>query len=203
MVCPRRGKCIALGLLLAAGCRSDAPSPAREFLPPGNEVVVAYDLTLDAQATPEQVAWVLLQALREDLRHPVGSSPWREVMALECRLADVELLRAQLTGARLTAEEREHFIYDLVKNWAAKVHYYAPGLEGEFAAARRRMTVAQAVDLKLPAGHQQVCQVAYTAGRDPADPPAAAVVVIKMSRSPADLWRVYQVHIQPPARPVS
>ena len=80
---------------MACGCTDRRGRQVRDYVPASNGVVTSQGMTLDENATPEQVVWVLLSAIREDVRTKVNTQDWKDLMKLQCQLANVELLRSR------------------------------------------------------------------------------------------------------------
>lgn len=198
---------ILAGLLaltgLAAGCTHRTQPPASDFLPAENEAVSAYGMTLDETATPEQTVWALLMAIRDDVTTPINSAKWQELIRLQCRLANVELLRRRLeSGNEASRQKSEEMFFGVVKGWAAALNYYAEHFDHSLEQARRRIAVRQATDSNLPEQYRSIRIVDYvlTAGQPDSPPNLARGVDIRfrLAKTLKGYWRVYSLSLHPP-----
>ena len=222
----RFGLCTIIMLCLS-GCDSRPKLEASDFLPASDEVVTAYGVTLDEHATPEQSAWVLLMAARDDVRTAIHSPEWRELMKLQCRLADVELLREMANkDAALSREKADAIFFRMIKSWASALNYYAEFFDDEFEAARARMTLRNAVSPRLPEGRRNIQLVQYVLtaraadfsprgsapgenvapyegprGPKPATLDSGVTVQFLLSKTHKGYWRIYKLQLAPPPAP--
>ncbi len=201
----RSGLCTIIMLCLS-GCDSRPKLEASDFLPASDEVVTAYGITLDEHATPEQSAWVLLMAARDDVRTAIHSPEWRELMKLQCRLADVELLREMVhKDAALSREKANAIFFRMIKTWASALNYYAEFIDDDFEAAKARMTLRNAVWPRLPEGRRNIQVVQYVLTAKPPGSPAgldsAVTVQFLLSKTHKGYWRIYKLQLAPPPAP--
>lgn len=195
---------ILAGLLaLTAGCTRRAQPPTSDFLPPANEVVSAYGMTLDETATPEQTVWALLMAIRDDVTTPINSAKWQELIGLQCRLANVELLRRRLEDRdQASRQKSEEMFFGVVKGWAAALNYYTEHFDDSLEQARHRITVREIIDSKLPEHFRSIRIVDYllTAGQPDSPPNLARGVDIRfrLAKTLKGYWRVYLLTLHPP-----
>jgi len=187
-----------LGALLA-GCTSEEQIPRAEVKP-----VKAYDLTLDENAAPKQVAFVLLRSIADDIHAARAHDTRRQKEALRL----THSLAAYSTIARRIGESpaeptettrsriRDKRLYTFVKDWAAIVGHYVASFDTEYSAAARKMTTrnqtASTVHLLYEACHNP-------AETDPAKQ-QTATIEIELTREPAgavSYWRVAKVSFAP------
>jgi hypothetical protein len=213
-----RGRCAGIVLLagsvlsiclFAGGCREgELKAPEARV-----EVVKAYGQTLDEDATPKQVAFVLLQLLKKDVEAAQAHQHEKQEDALKqtFRLAAYSTIenRREATvrpGTELSEEQQNEKLFDIVNYWAPIVAHYIRSFDTEFEVAQQRMKVTYSQN-------RQFAHVLYPVRHDPAesDPEEiqAATLDIELARQPADgksFWRVSRVSfrdemkIAPPAQ---
>ncbi len=203
------GALLGLGAVIVAGCTD----PKHKDVPPAKvEVVQAYGTNLDENATPQQVAYVLLRSIADDVqaaqahRHEDQKSALRTTYALaaystiERRLS--ELLKATgATDKEGLGPDRDAALYDFVRQWAAIVGHYVPSFDTDFNAAQNRMSV----QTKPDAAH-----VLYKAWHSPTTQPSAGdnpvlidIELAKETVGTATYWRVARVSFAGRARVAS
>jgi len=192
---------LAIGLAVIAGC---TPDEVHRDLPPAKVgVVTAYGQTLDASATPEQVVYVLLRSIREDVEAAQAHNreAQKKAMHLTHSLGAFTIIERRLVEAlnlvnksskRDLGEQRDQQLFDFTRFWAPIAGYYIASFEQDFEAAKARMRVG--------AQSNDTVHVFYHAEHDPAatDPAARQPVIldIELVREPADgasYWRVARV----------
>ncbi len=172
-------------------------------MPASNDVVTSHGMTLDENATPEQVVWVLLSAIREDVRTKVNSPEWKDLMKLQCRLANVELLRSRAgTAGRGRYLDSDVLFFRIVRGWAPALNYYAEYFDDEFEAARARMTSEPISDPRLPEKYHPIQAVNYVLPAAEFDGPVrrsrGVNIQFALSKTQNGYWRVYAVSLGPP-----
>ena len=177
-------------------------------MPASNDVVTSHGMTLDENATPEQVVWVLLSAIREDVRTKVNSPEWKDLMKLQCRLANVELLRSRAdTSERGRHLDRDGLFFGIVRGWAPALNYYAESFDDEFEAAKAKMTSQSKIDPRLPEKYHPTQVVNYVLQAAEFDGPVrrrrGVNIQFALSKTQNGYWRVYAVSLGPPPAPTS
>jgi hypothetical protein len=130
--------------------------------PPKVETVTQYGLTLDENATPQQVAYVLLRSLAEDVQAAQAKPPQRDAqknanMITWSLAAPDEIEKRLLDGRRLLSKkatrpdslgvDRDKQIYAVVNLWAPIVAYYVSSFDKDPQTAMARMKVRRALEL--------------------------------------------------------
>ena len=177
-------------------------------MPASNDVVTSHGMTLDENATPEQVVWVLLSAIREDVRTKVNSPEWKDLMKLQCRLANVELLRSRAdTSERGRHLDRDGLFFGIVRGWAPALNYYAESFDDEFEAAKAKMTSKPINDPRLSEKYHPIQVVNYVLQAAEFDGPVrrrrGVNIQFALSKTQNGYWRVYAVSLGPPPAPTS
>lgn len=132
-------------LTLAAGCTEEQEIPPLEV-----KTVQAYGLTLDASATPEQVTFVLLRSLADDVQaarsgDEVAQKEAQKTTAALAAYSTIEKrLLEVLNAARKEAKtdlgpDRDKRLYEVIHGWAPIVAYYVDSLPKTMDEAAARM----------------------------------------------------------------
>lgn len=194
---------LALIILNLVACAERHEPRAADYLPDANDAVTAYGMTLDQEAAAEQTAWVLLMAARDDVRAPLGTPESQELLKLQCRLANVELLRSSSAADRgLSKEAIDDLFFGIVKGWASALNYYAEFFDDDFQAAKARMTARSTTDTRFPEGRQEVRVVDYVLTANRPDSPQGldrgVTIHFLLSKTQKGYWRVYKIILGPP-----
>ncbi len=200
--------CPALPLFILCGCVNRQAPQAADYLPPSNEVVTAYGVTLDENETPEQTVWVLLMAIRDDVRTKINTPQWQKLMKLQCRLANIELLRSSsAVSKRASREKSEEIFFKVVKGWAPALNYYAEHFDDTLEAAMARMSSRSDTDKSLPEDNQTIQVVDYVLTAQQSDSPAGlnsgVTIRFRLSKTQKGYWRVYKLILGPPPAPTN
>ena len=167
-----------------AGCNRDVRLADRES--PHVEVrdVTHYGLTLDSDATPEQVAFVALRAIRDDV---LAATPEARQAALHKQF---DVAAANVIARRKRPDQdRDEWVYRVVYHWAPTVAHYVDTFPLEWSKAEERL-VRRAPRLGKPAGADAE-QIEVAMEVQPADggPEAQVVLYVRLARD-KDYWRV-------------
>jgi hypothetical protein len=209
------GLCLASALPLLGGCTAD---PEHKDIPPAEvKTVQAYGLTLDENASPQQVTYVLLRAIADDVKsaqaqqNPSLSGEARRELrekqkaamkttyalaaysVIEKRVLEV-LNLSRVDKKQSLGDERDQQLYDFVHQWAPIVAYYVPSFPTDFADALTRMPVVTAPDGKR-------AEVTFEASHNPtasSDKDREPVTMaIELAKEPGaggkEYWRVARV----------
>ena len=192
-----------------SGCRQPVEIPPTEV-----KTVEAYGVKLDELATPQQVTFVLLRSMRDDVEAAQAGDRQRQKQAFRVTFSlgafsEIEkrlsrgLGRDENTGL---GESRERKIYDVIYHWAPIVGHYVRSfdLDEKTAVERTRATIRP---------NNTLAVVQYDVAHDPAaSEPAerqAVVLEVTLTREKAtagtgEFWRVARVDFRGPAtRPVT
>lgn len=138
--------------------------------------VSLYGMNLDASATPEQVAFAALQAIRDDFQAKTGEE---RAKALD---AQFDLAAAGLIAKRnRTKLDNDEWVHDVVYHWTPTVSHYV----GDFP---RAMDDAQG-RLVRRAGKDDEIELAMKVADPSGEANAAAVMRIFLAKD-AGMWRV-------------
>ncbi len=158
-------------------------------------------LTLDESATPQQVVYALLQAIKDDVRAGNDQEARREAIDRQLALCAPEEIDLRF-GGRRSIESREEGIYRVVRYWGAVVSYYVDDLDGNVETMTGDMEVST-----LPrgranrAGTAELRKVILTLAdpQAPDDPRRRARLRVDLAKE-SNHWRVCHVGYEP--RPV-
>jgi hypothetical protein len=204
--------------LLAAAVLAGCAKPQEENIPPVRVgPVEAYGLTLDESASPQQVTYVLLRSLADDVQHARAGRRQEQRQALETTFAvaahptlEQRLIKAtNLARARpepTLGEQRDRRIFELVRGWAPIVAYYVNSFD-----ARRWPTFDAAVadQMRLrTASDPGTVHVLLDVASDPDDPNPekheTATLDVELRQETAGgntYWRVARLSYLPKAPP--
>ena len=187
--------CILLTSIHLCGCGRDARLVGKD-LPTDLSVrtVTHYGLTLDEKATPQQVGFVLLRALREDYEAPDKAARTAAMNVQYDITATNEVIALHPDG--LPPAET---IYSLVKQWTPTVAHYAAQLPTEWEKAKDRIVATNPQPSKTGREGMMECQVLYQLD-DPKGDLNGRVVVYGALVQDKGFWRVRTVAFVPNRR---
>ncbi|UCE59773.1 MAG: hypothetical protein JSU63_20315 [Phycisphaerales bacterium] len=190
---------IAAALTLAAltvslGCERNVRLSGKKIRSTTVGPVTHYGITLDEEASPEQTAFVLLRALRDDFLAPDDAA--REA-ALDVQF-DVCAANV-IADSNPTSIGRDEFIHQMVHQWTPTVSHYVDDLETEWEEAKPRFVRTG----PNPAGNGKEgvleCQILLELDEPGGEPGARVVLVVGLIQD-TGLWRVLRVGFTPSTR---
>jgi hypothetical protein len=184
----------AVLLVALGGCSRDVRLSGRKLRTVTVGTKSHYGVKLDPAATPEQVAYVLLRAIRDDFQ--ARTSAEREAaLDVQFDLAAVNVI-GKHNRARMNPAE---FLYNVVYRWTPTVSHYVSDFETDFDRARPRLLVSDPKPAADATDGSQECEVRMEV-RDPGgDPNARAVMVVYLSQD-SGYWRVLHLGFDPRKR---
>lgn len=186
----------AASLGLWCACGGNAHLAGKSLRNPTVKSVSLYGLTLDQNASPEQVAFAALRAIREDALAPDAAS--REA-ALDKQF---DLCAAEVLAARnRTSIPRDQFLYSVVYHWTPTVAYYAQDLETEWEKAATRLVKRDIAPAKDAKESVKECEVLMQLADPSGDPKASVVLVVWMVQD-GGFWRVTHLGFDPGRRTI-
>jgi len=196
----RLGKCVLVGLAMIGlwcACGGDARLAGRKVRVATVRTVTHYGVALDPDATAQQVAYVLLRAIGEDVR--AKNEAEREA-SLDVQF---DLCAANILAARnKTSLPRDQFIYNVVNHWAPTVAHYVGDFPPDLESASKRFVWegggASEKDPKKESEPRMAVELADPSG----DPKASVVMNIWMARD-GNYWRVTHLGFDPTRRSIS
>lgn len=131
----------AVGLVGGLGCREDARLAGRDI--PHVEVgtVVDQGLSLGPEASPKQVAFVLLRAIRDDVQAGGDLDARHQALQRQLAVCDPDYIYdryLRFYGDRAVAQ-RDEWVYKRVNLWAPTLAYYVDSFDFDLAVAESMM----------------------------------------------------------------
>ena len=171
-----------------AGCKRDARLADHKLRHPTVGTVTHYGQTLDQNATPEQVTYVLLRAMRDDF---LADTKEARDKALDVQF-DV-CAAGELARQNARSISDAEYIYNVVYHWTPTVAHYMDDINEDYATAEKRFVTKRAKGI---ADRLQV----MTTLRDPDGDPLAQVVLVVTLVRDEGYWRVLHVGFDPTRR---
>ena len=191
------GLCVSLGMVPA--CSRDVRLAGKEIPTVTVHAVEHYGTTLDANATPEQVAYVALRAIGDDFLAK-DEEGRKQALATQFDVCAAGVLQQRNT----TTLERDEFVYNVVYRWTPTVSHYVADFPSDWAAAQARMMrrpVTHRGKQAEAANADNECEVAMVV-RDPGGDPNAQVVLLVWLARDSGFWRVTHLGFDPTARDI-
>lgn len=184
----------AASLGLWCACGGNAQLAGKSLRHPTVKSVSVYGLTLDQSASPEQVAFAVLRAIREDA---LAADPASREAALDKQF---DLCAAEVMASRnRSSVPRDQYLHSVVYHWTPTVAHYAQALETEWEKAVARLVkraIAPSKDAKDANKEAEVLmQLA-----DPSGDPKASVVLVVWMVQDGGFWRVTHLGFDPARR---
>ncbi len=186
---------MALAVAVAgAGCRKDARLAGRQIPHVTVRTVTDGDVVLDRSASPKQVAYALLKAVRDDVR--ATSAQTRETAfrrQLDLCAPDAIFARYE-ERHRLSRPEykadRDETVYGVVQSWAPTFAHYVDTFDFEWPEAQKAMVLRDGTKLAEHASAEKhvLLEVADPGGAEQATAVAQLTLV-----SENGYWRVLNV----------
>ena len=179
--------------LLIAGCTETVNVPPMDV-----KVVDAYGVRLDEQATPQQVAYVLLRSLRDDVTAAQAGDRQRQKDAFRvtyslAAFSEIEKRLLAGLGQSTLGAARQRKIYDVINHWAPIVGHYVRSFDLDEKTAVARMKTASLPDNSAVVLYEVVHDPQATG---PADRPVILEITLvreKATAGPQEFIRVARV----------
>ncbi|MBI3833823.1 MAG: hypothetical protein HY287_05790 [Planctomycetes bacterium] len=176
----------AIGLACWCGCGHDARLAGQKVQNVQVKAVTLYGQTLDAQATPEQVAFAALQAIREDV---LATTTQAREAALD---KEFDLAAAdEIQSRNHSSMGRDEFIYNVVYRWAPTVSYYVADFPTTWEQAQKRFGPKKLTPLPTAKseGSAKECEIPIEVADPNGDPNARVIILIWLNQDHG-FWRV-------------
>ncbi len=174
----------AFGVAVCLGCSRDVRLAGREIPTVSVRTVTLYGVTLDEHATPEQVAYVALRAIRDDF---LASSRAAREDALEKQF---DVSAAKLIESRnRTSLSRDEYVYHVVYRWTPTVSHYVHDFATDWEAAKARLIRRDSVTEGSSDEDVRECEVRMEVDDPSGDPNARVVLVVWLAKD-SGFWRV-------------
>lgn len=179
-----------------AGCGRDARLAGRQIPTVTVRAVSHYGLNLDPQASPEQVAFAALRAIREDFEAKTKDDR-EKALAIQFDLAAAD----EIAARNPTSASRNEFVYKVVRAWTPTVSHYAHDFETDWERAKQRLILREsneAATKKQNAAEKSVAMLV----NDPSGDPNARVVLLVWLVKDGGFWRVTHLGFDPQRRSI-
>lgn len=175
-------------MLLIPGCESSS-SPGDEPVPPKSaQTVVDQGMTLDVNASPAQVVYVLLQAIRDDVQAGEDDEKRQSAFRRQLAICATDAIFAR-SGRRSLG--RDEVVRRMVWHWAPTLAYYVDSLPTTWEQGRTRLVESSTV-FDSSKKTDQLANV-YLELSDPSGDANAAVVAQFQLARDNGYWRVMHV----------
>ena len=178
-----------------AGCKDASRQPGARVRAVTVRAVTDQGLTLDQDADPEEVVYVLLRAIKDD--YAAGDDAAARDAAYERQLAvcaPAHIHKASLRGT-LTLEEN---VYHIVWHWAPTLGHYRHNFEFDWPAARDRMRLDM-IPPNQNRSTEEIARVSMELADPSGEPDASVIAQIELVREQG-FWRVLQLGFAKGAR---
>ncbi len=181
-------------LSLWCACGSDTRLAGKKLRSPTVKTVAHYDITLDQSATPKQVAYVALRAIRDDV---LAENREQREAALDKQF-DV-CAAGVIAGRNKTSLPRDEFLHKVVYHWAPTAAHYVADFPTDWESADARLVVENEAPPKDAKADRPEASVAIALA-DPSHDPRASVVLKVWLVQDAGYWRVTHLSFDPARR---
>ena len=184
----RTARCVLLpaAVLWLGGCGEDARLADRRIPHIVVETVSDQGVELGPQASPQDVVYVLLRAIRDDVLAGADREARRAALLRQMGVCDpdyIHELYKNVMGPR-AVYSRDEWVYKKVRLWAPTLAYYVDSFDVDPGTAKERMEAGEA---------GETAHVDFPA-RDPTGQPGADVVVrVWLHKHQTGNWRVFHV----------
>jgi len=182
--------------IVNCGCSRDVRLAGKKVRTVTVKAVNLYGLSLDASAAPEQVAFAVMRAVREDIEASHESDREAALQKQFDLCAADEIQRRNRT--RLT---RDEFVHNVVSHWAPTVAYYARDFETDWERAQARFVRRGPTPTKNADGAME-CEIALQVSDPQDDPHAQAAVVVHLAQN-SGFWRVLHFSFDPSRKAIA
>ncbi len=170
--------------MLSGACDRDARLAGRKLRDPKLRAVTHYGVTLDQNASPDQVAFVLLRAMRDDF---LAKTETDREKALDIQF-DVSAAGFLAVGHG-GGIDRLETLYRIVHHWTPTVSHYVDDIYTDWAKAQARFKSVGPTPLPNRTDGAQKCQI-ITQLADPSGDPNANVLLAIHLVQDSGYWRV-------------
>lgn len=180
----------------AGGCSRDVRLAGRNVRSVTVGSVTHYGVTLDENASAEQVAFAVLRAIRDDFQAETTED--REA-ALDKQF---DLCAANvLQSKNRRAMDRDEFIYNVVYRWTPTVSHYTGDFDTDWDAARKRFRRVISRTAEGDNVSPDECAVVMEVDDPNGDLNARVLLVVYMAKD-SGFWRVTHLGFDPTRRSI-
>ncbi len=189
---------LAAGLLPTTwgGCSRDVRLAGRDVRSVTVGPVDYYGMKLDETATPEQVTYVLLRAIRDDF---LASDPEQREAGLDVQF---DICAANvIRGKNRKGMSPDEFVYNVVYRWTPTVSHYVDNFETDWESAKARFVRGGPEPANRPDANPNECKVLMELDDPSGEPDARVVMVVWLARD-SGFWRVLHLGFDPRRRSI-
>jgi hypothetical protein len=183
-----------VALSACGGCDRDVRLTGRNIHDATVRSVTHYGLTLDQEATPQQVTYVLLRAIRDDF---LATDQAARDAAIDRQL-DV-CAANEIYAMHSPTLDRAEVVYKVVHRWTPTIAHYVPDLETDWEKAQGRFTLRGPQPMANSATGAKECQIIMELADPSGDPNANVLLVVGLVQD-RGYWRVLRVGFTPTKR---
>ncbi len=185
------------GFIGWGGCSRDARLAGRNVRKNVTvRAVTHFGVTLDQAASPEQVAYVLLRAIRDDF---AASGRDERDAAIDKQF---DLCAGNVIAAKnRTGMSRSEFLFHVVHRWTPTVSHYVYDFETRWDQAKKRFVRLGPRAAKGSDSGAMECEVIMEVDAPSGDPNARVVLVVYFARDNG-FWRVVHLGFDPTRRSI-
>jgi hypothetical protein len=184
---------VLLGLIGLAGCGEDARLAEHDVPSITVQTVSDQGVELGPGADPEEVVFVLLRAIRDDVMAGSDREARRQALLRQLAVCDPDYIYQLYTstmGPR-AVHGRDEWVYKKVNLWAPTLAHYVDSFDLDVEKAKKRM-VSRPTSEREPWPGETVR--VDLAAKDPDELPGADVVVrVRLHKHESGHWRVFHV----------
>jgi hypothetical protein len=169
---------------LCGGCSRDVRLAGRKVTTVNVRPVTMYGLNLDQSATPEQVVFAALQAIRDDF-HAKSDADREAALARQFDLCAANVIKQK----EKTSISGDEFVYNVVYRWTPTIAHYIPSFPADAETARAKLVRRPGKQPDTAQDSEEIIEVAMEAD-DPSGNPTAKVVLIAWLAKDNNLWRI-------------
>lgn len=170
--------------ILAPGCGRDVRLSGQKLRQPVVQTVSMYGLTLDQSATPEQVAFAALRAVRDDVR-ATSESAREEALDRQFQLCAANEIARQ----NRTRLSRDEHLTRVMLGWAPTISHYVDQFPNTWDEASTRLVHRASTRSNsggdAPTGMEVLLEV-----RDPKGDAGGSAVLVVWVVQDSGYWRV-------------
>lgn len=184
------------GVTFACGCNQQTRPAEQKTRSVIVQTTTLYDITLGDGATPKQVAYVLLRAIREDFEAETDAQR-KAALEKQFQICAADVIQRSNAGGL----SRDEFVRKVVSLWTPTVSHYVSDFETEWPAAAARLRPTQPRDIEGDELSAQQCEVLIEVDDPDGDPNARVVIVIWLAQD-RGLWRVVHLGFESSSRSI-
>jgi len=173
-----------LAAVIVVGCSRDVRLSGRNIRSVTVRPVTHYGLTLDQNATPEQVAYVALRAIREDVEAGTDAAKREAALDIQFDVCAANKIQERNKGST----PRDEWIHSVVYHWAPTVSHYAADFETDWEKAKSRLILFPSKASSVSTSSSEAL-VAMTVN-DPSGNPNASAVLMVLLQKDGGMWRI-------------